>query len=377
MKSVGLMTVVDRNYGSMLQAYALQQSICELGYSPVIINNIKYHKKRDVLPSWKSRLKRAIKRILASKNKDIFHKRNTLYQQFVDKHLILTSRKYYHIDDLSKTGNDFDAFVAGSDQIWNPLIWHYNEPEVYFLTFAPLQKRISYAASFGITEIPCEYKNRMAEFLNDMAYISVREKHAVKTVFDLTGRTVPHVLDPTLLLDAQDWKAIANTGCCPRTEYILCYFLENETYMREYVSQLAKSSGYPIVMIPRTFMDCINQEHEVLLDIGPSEFLGLISQAALVCTDSFHGTAFSINFGVPFFSFRRMEKKHTSLTYSRISSILQLFDLADREVIYGDEVNDADIDNLDFPLIQEKLERQRFISLTYLKETLENVTKGE
>ena len=181
---------------------------------------------------------------------------------------------------------DFDYYLCGSDQVWNPL---YHKPS-YFATFAAKEKRVSYAASFGISALPEQYACKYKDYLNDMQHISVREQTGAEIVQQLTGKDAISLVDPTLMLDKNNWKSISKK---PKfnieSKYLLTYFLGTISEETDsYIKKIAEENHLQIISLHKF------AKNDYWYYTGPSEFIWLIENASLVCTDSFHASVFSV-----------------------------------------------------------------------------------
>lgn len=377
MKKIGLVTCYIDNYGACLQAYALQNVILDLGYD---CNIIKYSYVKNISKS--KSLKYAtvnfikdpfkyIKNIQKIKKKyENYSLRSGRFMQFKDKYLKFDPIHYFSPQDLIDNPPDYDSFVCGSDQIWNPTI-HNNENNLaYFLDFVPEnKKRIAYAPSIGVDVIPEQCKEDMARLLNKMDYISVREIAGAKIVKNLIDKEPRVVLDPTLLYDGEKWSKIAkdiNIG----KPYILCYLFGEQDYIGEFIEHLRKITGYDVVVLPFTDREA-QSDYIKIYDAGPSEFLGLIKNAAIICTDSFHATAFAINFNKSFYSLLRHTQNDTSSMNSRIFSILELLELQSRMITPEDSFPTEGIIDLEYKRTNDILNQKRQEDKEFLKLALE------
>lgn len=212
---------------------------------------------------------------------------------------------------------EINFFVVGSDQVWNP---YYQGNSYQFLTFAPKEKRFSFAASIGTDQIPEEKKLYYKKCLSEMNYISVRENKAAEIVKDLTGRDVDVVLDPTLLLPKEQWIEIVSKPNIEIDENYICTYFLGE--IPEAVYSFAKKKNLKIYKLNSI-------EQKELYDINPAEFLYMIKNADYVLTDSFHAVVFSIIFNKDFYVFERKQAGVPNM-FSRIETITQRFDLQSR-----------------------------------------------
>nr|WP_237566144.1 polysaccharide pyruvyl transferase family protein [Oceanobacillus massiliensis] len=253
----------------------------------------------------------------------------------------------------------FKAFVTGSDQVWNP--FYINGSSLYFLTFAIKEKRISYAASFGISSIPDIYKASYKKYLSEMNYLSVREEQGAKIIKDITSRNAQVVLDPTMLLTRENWREISKASNeKPKIPYLLTYFLGNvpqDTLTR--IEEIANERKLKIVNLA-------SLKDTKYYSADPGEFIDFIDSADVFCTDSFHGVVFSILLETPFIVFERQGKLPSM--NSRIETLLSKFKFSSRVAKNITSINQ--IYNIDYSHVDEILSSERDKSYTYLKESL-------
>jgi hypothetical protein len=397
---VGLITIhyVD-NLGGVLLAYALQDVIKRFGYDCRIIDF-----DPTVVPSRTSHLARSIARrvvrmhlylsqfpyyfgLLAKNRGSVFpprHKHKSVglrkirFDSFRQEHIKLSEQHYVSSGALSKSPPQYDAYVCGSDQIWNPFICKdpseaRNEP-AYFLTFARETKRISYAPSIAIPSIPETLREEMAKMLHAIPHLSSREKQGAELIHALTGRNVEVVLDPTLLLNSDQWNKIAVDQSIEEP-YILCYFLGDGMEYRNVAIELSKKLQHRLVVISRVNRDMSDHGAIDCSDAGPAEFIGLLKNASLVCTDSYHGTLFSINYEKPFYVFERPGSSGTESMVTRIVSILDLLELKSRLLRTGMPVPKMPM-QIDYSKSRLLLDKNRRKSLRYLEDALLGVTNS-
>ena len=214
-------------------------------------------------------------------------------------------------------------FIVGSDQVWNYKFGLGREKE--FLLFADYNKTISYAPSFGINKVEYGYKDKITKELNNIKYISVRESEGAEMIKKLINRDAEVVLDPTLLLDIDEWNKIKRKPkVFNHKKYILTYFLGNQKdEIRNEIKNMATKNNLEIMNLN----DSKNQEFSLY---GIEEFLYLFANSELVLTDSFHACIFSIIFNKSFFVFDREGKNNRS---SRINTLLEMLKLQNRKVI--------------------------------------------
>ncbi len=379
-KSVGIITYHHYyNYGTMLQAYALQKACELLGYQSEIID---FKQNNDL--TGKELLKIRIKRLPAyirehkkystlAAFKEKFSERRKAYEEFYAKFLKVGSCRYTNSKELNDNPPIYDGYIVGSDQTWNPYVG--NNPEAFYLSFVhDDKKKGSYAPSLAVSQLTYEQKNRFRERLLGFSYLSCREAIGAKLLEETLGRPIVNVLDPTLLLNADEWNKIS-TVQHKEEPYILTYFLGDVKIHRRFVHRLADKTGLKVIAIPVSYLDIIDPISEKRW-VGPDQFLSLISNAEYVCTDSFHGTMFSIIYRINFFSFCKTKDDVQSSENSRLYSALDLFDLSSRLV---NEKNEDELINtlpgIEYDKSYKLLNKERDNSIAYLKEMLAAITE--
>ena len=329
-KTVAIVTIDDYvNYGNRLQNYALTKLLQNEGFK--VFNGIRVFTKEDWIIRTNGAIKKLIKwctpfsvvkgRLYSSQDKSGLKKeREKRFLDFIHSYTTILEplvcvNHFYADKVLEKYG--IDSFIIGSDQVWNP---YYEAKEYEFLTFAPKDKRLSFAASMGVDSIPEEVKLYFKKNLLDMKYISVREEKAAEIVKELTGRTADITLDPTLLLKKTDWEHVAKKPeLYIESKYICTYFLGE---VPEAVKAFAKEKGMLIYALN-------SLDSPELYTLDPAEFLYMIQNASYVLTDSFHAVAFSIKFNKEFYVFDRKQDGVSSM-FSRIETITKRFGLENR-----------------------------------------------
>lgn len=373
-KKVGILTINDyTNYGNRLQNYATQEVVKSFGFEvKTIVNKTEYIKskntrrisnrlKRIIKMSPKKILNKTIKKIKFIKNRISKTKQKKVenFKKFTYDYINETNYEIHEDNIISGLDLKYDFFITGSDQVWNPTFGH--NSKIDFLTFASKEKRIAFAPSFGISEIPKEYVDDFTKWLNGFSKISVREKAGADIIKRLTGKNAEVLVDPTMLLNKEEWLDIAKpTINKPKSKYLLTYILGNlSKSKRKRINDIAKKRGLEIIDLTDV------NSHNIFVS-GPREFLDLINSADLFLTDSFHGTIFSIIFNTPFVIFKRNDKL-LDMT-SRIDTILDKFDLKDRYEMNLKQINK--IYNIDFNHTDEILENEKNKSFEFLKKSL-------
>lgn len=356
---VGIVTFQHaNNYGALLQAYALQRSVKQLNQQCDIIT---YESGYIEAPYSFSQLKRKGFKAwvvgiigyvcyLPRKKKCNAFRKNMTYSRKVNR------------KDVSDLNDEYDIFIAGSDQVWN---YKLTGGDMNFLLgfVRDNKKKNSYAASIGLNEIEPYMHDVYIKNLMQFKNISVRERRAKEIISELAGIDCKVVVDPTLLLKAQEWEdVIADT--VEKGNYIVVYQLGISKRFTDYVKDLAATKGLKVKYIPFPLGGHVKSQS--MLTIGPSEWLGLFKQAQYVVTDSFHGIVFSLVFHKQFM----VEVNETNKNVGgRIYDLLQMVNLEKRML------NAKEPDNIDFKIDFEKvdvvLSSQREQSKNYLKMMIE------
>lgn len=301
-KKVGIITYFYfYNYGTMLQGFATQLLFNKFKNIEAEIIDYRFGTKTSPrkMAIFLIRMKRLFvyfkefKRVyLTGKYAKQMSCRNRYFDKFVVKNVSLSSKKYMYENEITENAPKYDIYVTGSDQTFSPKIGF---SPALFLCFAFRDSiKAAYAPSLGVSSLTEEESNYIGEQLHKYDYLSCRESIGSNILEKITGRKVITVLDPTLMIHSEEWMCYAVK---PDIEgkYILCYFLGERDYYRDYVAQLSKQTKLPVYYIPVNWKD-FKKNNNLLWEVGPSEFLGLIANAEYVCTDSFHGTIFSVNF---------------------------------------------------------------------------------
>ena len=270
-------------------------------------------------------------------------------------------KKYFDFD--TSDPKDYDAVIVGSDQVWNYDLT--NDDLFYFLNFKNADvKKVSYAASFGLSEIDKAHADAIVPLLNDFDFLSVREKQAAKIIKDNANIEVPVVCDPTLLLGKSDWKKIV-TDKPKGSGFIFVYTVFNSDKIWEYANYLSKETGLPIKTISYSKF----YKREAIYDYvaGPDDWVNYMLEADYVVTNSFHGVAFSINFNKNLFFDMPPKKAGVG---SRISDITERYSLSERNISSENFI--ATTDAPDFTDANKLLEEDREFSIKFIDSFLKN-----
>ena len=300
------------NVGASLQAYALQAYLRSLGHDVKIIDYkpdyLSKHFRLDIVgnPKYDRPLLRQAYLLAKLPGRLRMLPRRKAFDRFTAKYLRLT-RRYASNDELKADPPDADVYIAGSDQIWNPLFPNGRDPSFY-LDFVQRGICASYAASFAVDDYPHELRDAAARYLRRLDLISVRERSGLAVLESLGIHDAVCVLDPVFLLERTQWEAMAQTPEGVESGYLLVYDFDNSYYIRRLAEQIAAGHGWKIYSVfdlpyaARCFPLC-----------GPEEFLGLIRGASFVLSNSFHATAFSVIFEKEFAVAERAEKINTRM----------------------------------------------------------------
>ncbi|MCD7716305.1 MAG: polysaccharide pyruvyl transferase family protein [Lachnospiraceae bacterium] len=365
-KRAGMLTFhFANNYGAALQTYALQYTLNTLPDLDVEILDY-WH--------WFVRFTDFARFFPIDKNpKGILSGLQTFpgrvrrlrkFREFYEKYYTL-SKRCNNSRDLKKLP-PYDYYICGSDQIWNGTVTFGLSPE-YFLQFAPEgAARISYAPSFG-GDISDEKKlERIAGMLKDFQAVSVREKAQMNQLLaQKLGREPELLADPTFLLEREHWARLAGEKPLIKQKYILVYLMQNNEKLYQYAKKAKELLGLPVVAISRYGYKADGIIDQVIVDAGPIEFLNLMLHAEFVCTNSFHGLAFSIIFEKKFFSFP------SDRFSTRSSNLMELFHMNPPKTVTKENVKTRFYDREEVDRITRR-ERER--ALTYLRQ---NIQTGE
>lgn len=313
---IGIITIHNSpNYGACLQSFALYKFLEQHGYSTEIIDlhrpyyddyvvSKKYKPYSHNVKSIKRKLFEWLKKILKSerdipqiKDKETNIISESKFHDFNSQ--IRLSKPFRGIDELYRNPPEYDVYITGSDQVWNPTQNYCLEP--YFLTFVKNEKalKISYASSIGIDRLLHKEKKDFKRWLNSYDSISVREKTAQSVLSEFVNKNIEVVADPTFLLELDYWKNIAQQANLTEKKYILLFSLSINKEMIDYAMTLSKESGKELIVLHQKLTkEYAKGKFHVVNNAGPIEFLGYIANADFVLTDSFHCTVFSLILGV-------------------------------------------------------------------------------
>lgn len=371
------------NYGGMLQSYATTKLLEKRG---VEYELIRYEKKKDFsfiirsLPRLLNPILLNDKYLLLSKKLNSYlykdfrkneKERIAQFKKFETQVFSKYEKKYYGYKALCEGATHYDAIITGSDQLWSPSGL---ESNFFNLMFVPDEiKKISLASSFGVSQIPKNQLKRTKQYLNRIPYISMRENRGAEIVKELIGRDVPVVLDPVFMLGKDEWENISATTNFCKSHYVFAYLLGANVDTRKEISEYAKKKGLKIVTIRHAnqFVKAdVNFGDFAFYDIGPKEFLSLISNAECICTDSYHGCVFSILYHKEFAVYDRYRASSINSKNSRIDTICKIFSLENRRRTEQNSLCSIMDEHIDYKKIDSALKQKRQKFDDYLDKAL-------
>ena len=378
-------TSFKNNYGAVLQCYALCEQLKLWNIEPHVINYTYQNSAMTVGMATReshsifNRLKyifsgdvgfiQKIQYRLNRKNRMAMEK---LFVDFYKTYIPMTSAEGKSFEEISENGFGYDGYITGSDQVWNPIIHNNQNDPCCFLQFAEDgAKRIAYAPSFGIAELPENCKENLKKYVDTFDAVSVREVSGQKILFDAMGKEYPIVLDPTMMADEKIYQSISSNKPKNLPEhYILCYRFGKVKYFEDILKKVSRKLGLPVVELPLS-IESYGKRSRKTYSVGPAEFIGTIKGADLVMTDSFHCSVFSILNHKPFYTFYRQANHDKNSMNGRMADLLDKLNLQDRLI-----ANAEDYKKIDFSLainydgVDEKLSQNRQTSQEYLKKAL-------
>ena len=359
-----------RNYGTALQAAAMQTILRDMGHEPKLIRYRPCGYFRTLpdysIPEFGRRIRnRLTKKPETDPQRFKSELRDKAFDTFLEKNISFTE-PCRTLSDLEMLNDKFDAFICGSDQVWSPLAY---DPHYYLNFVRDNAKKIAYAPSMGAEKISDKYiKREISHLLDGFGALSVREDSGVRLIYELTGHHASVVADPTLLLDAARWEKICRVDKDKESRYLLAYMLGSNDEHWAAIEETASSMGLALRVIPVFEQDtrrggCISEP------IGPEEFVRLFRNAEYVCTDSFHGMVFSLIFHRNFTAFARFGKNDPKSQNSRVEHLLKLTGMSGR-LFSGDNAVKIAKMKAEFGHADTALGILRSTSLEYLKSSL-------
>jgi len=354
------------NYGAVLQTYALQKVLDKLNVENEVLDYRADYIEWIYKPFCMRDRKNFGDFLKILRGAPIKGKKRNQFFDFIKKN-IRVSNKPYTKENIVNSNEVYDYFVTGSDQVFNLECSNYDVN--YFLDFVKdNKKKVSYAASFGFDEAPkedvAEYKRLLSGFKN----ISVREKQGIKITKEVADKESVEVLDPTLLISGNEWREIVKDAPKYDKKYILIYALKPSNMLMEFANKLKELTGYDMIFIKDSLtkegQNVLRKDVKYVKDVDPFEFVNYFANAEYIITNSFHGTAFSINFNKKFFT----EFLDPALRVnSRLENILDMCELKNRQIL---SLKDLTLEEIDYKKVNSILEERKKSSIEFLSRTL-------
>jgi hypothetical protein len=378
---IGIITLHRvRNYGSALQAYALQEYIEKehLGEAELIdyIYPNQYHKTKRKFKAW-------LRNLYCVKIRDEYFRKGWLkeieFKKFYRSFFHLSSQRYETVDDIMSNPPDYDLYMTGSDQLWNPNTLK-NDPVMY-CEFAPTDKRrVSFGASFTIKELPERFVPSVRERLNKYSHIGVREHSSLEILRSLElnpNINYINTCDPTLLLDAKDYdKLSSQSKVIIEGDYVLVYTLKYafkpEPALSSVINQVRKQLGMKLVIIDSHKVKLRNGD-KIISGIGPCEYCWLFAHAKYVVASSFHGTMFAIINRLPF----TIIGPHEGHEDCRTADVLKLLGLGDNYIPSNRADKKIDCNNPYTPEVEKKIHNFINDSTIFLEDSIKGKSTNE
>ena len=380
MKHVGLVTYYNNNYGSILQCFASKHFIESLGYKCHVLYETSHYSFIRIFrklvhlllkiingPSY-LRIQKQMKKAMKEDSSFLSPKSKRLMNDFVLSSISPEGYTWEQLCDLGKKPK-YICFITGSDQVWNA---SRGIPDIFFLRFCPLHKRIALAVSFGVKSIPA-FNSYVKKYIKEFKTLSVREDIALSIVRGITNKDVCRIADPALIYSREEWLSFFQSPP-PKTEnYILLHFLNAPNNIA--LSNIVKYSmdnHLKILAIGYWHIQFNDLENIEFVDASPIDYLNYINESKAIFTDSFHTTLFSINFGKCFYTYER-QYLHNYSQSSRIVELLERFMLKSRLI---SSLEQFDKVPSNYMIDNNLLQGERKKTRDYLETVLERIKTG-
>lgn len=372
MKQIGIATFFDDNFGTCLQAFALQQTIKKLGYEPEIIRYYRGERNVQTESRWKKIFRYSPLTVYKYiSQRDLIEQKRAAFKEFRSQHLNLSIEAYYRDSNLDTLKNKYDVYVCGSDMIWSEDFQ--NDWAYLYLTFADKSKSVAYAPSFGKNHLSKSNVERCKVYIDGIGSLSCREQAGVALIKHHFNLDATHVIDPTLLMTSEEWnKAIGTDQRLVEKKYNLTYcFLGTKNGREKIFKQIKAQNDRDLVFLSGADGDYKKYMYQG--SAGPFEFVQMYRDAEFVITDTFHGMLFAIIFQKPFVV---LAKEPFGVSADRLKCTLVSLGLEDRYIQY-DAVIDKKYLTLDYAPIMEKLDKMQVVSMGFLREALAKASNND
>lgn len=351
------------NYGSALQTFALQTAIGrQPGFEPVVMDYCpRTMLDKDILNPFKHMWDQdPVARRMCELTLPAIKENNDKFNEFYRRNFHLSARKYRPESlNYARRAEQLDGYVVGSDTVF--CLEEFDLDDGYFANLPSMQGHaVSYAASFGDSHFTEESYARLNPLLRNFNALGIRENQFIPYVREQVQTEVARTIDPTLLLQAEDYDSITAPRIYERP-YILMYARRYNPKMEAYVRRMAAENGWRVVEISLRATNAEEFGHTMRYDAGVEEFLSLVKHAEMVVTNSFHGMIFAVQFRRPFISFSRDQCDN------KISELLALFGITDRLFVDGTEPEPAPVD---YAAVHNRIGAERVRSLEFLNRAL-------
>ena len=289
--------------------------------------------------------------------------RNNRFQEFYDQ--IKFTERVCSDEDFERLNERFDIFIVGSDQIWNPTLLNRR----YLLDYVHHDKlKVSYGPSVGTSFIFKKALDNYKKYLFDFDYISTREKVLQNALTAILNKTVQHVLDPSMLISKEEYLKIAEYPLqIPKKSYLLCYFMPNNKNEEEKIRRYAQKHSLQIVSMVMNSYSYTIKDAVIYASAGPRQFVGLIENAAVVMTSSFHCSLFSIMLNQDLFVFEHKLAGKSANISTRYIELLETFGLKHRLIGENEDIDGKHLEKIDYHYVNQVFQAQFKNSVDFLE----------
>lgn len=379
MEKIGIITFHNSyNCGSMLESYAMQEITKKNTNNDVEIINFSNEGQKTLYSVWfkNNSIKNIIKNLIILPAHKRIQRNNEKYEEFKNKYFNLSKEEYTDNNQLSD--KQYSVVIAGSDQIWNITIQ--DNDDAYFLNWVKNAKKVAYAPSFGAMRIEENTKDieKYKKLINDFESLSIRENNGQRWIKELTGKDVPVLLDPTLLLDRYNYDRLIPEDISINEKFIFFYSPSYNKDICKFVKRISRKYNLPVyVWSTKSYCTKFVKKYKFKLPKyeNPEMYLYLIKNAELILTTSYHGTIFSTIYRKKFITIKNGGMYGND---DRVITLLNQLNMMDRLIPYEFDENFDYLQEVDYTEYEELIEKQKNKSIKYLKESLgKNDEKGK
>lgn len=367
MLKIGIITYhCAYNYGAVLQAYALQTKLNLQGFNTELIDFrpssiVDGYKEQVMTNSKRAILYKIIRRKNFLHSQNIRKKRYAAFDDFIVKQIKLSKEKFSTTTELQENTLDYDIYICGSDQIWNS---RFNGNEhAYFLSFVKDGSlKIAYAPSFGVEKISEAECQIIKPLLSNFIALSTREEHGVKLLNGQLKLEATHVLDPTLLLEREQWMEMSSSNTpMIKQRYVFLYIIGAPDIVLKKINLFVKSSNIKLIFVGiGPLLQPTRTPYIDMSDVGPTAFINLLINADYVCTNSFHGLALSILFN------KKFAIIFNKSLNSRMESLLKMCKMESQLYDPTIKLQKEQFENINFEFANSVIKEEKEKSLKFL-----------